>query len=146
MSQLHPDCLSDVNENNKVNNDIELSILELCNDASLWVLRPDQSPLLNWMRLARLNHRGCWVFLVHLSLMTGQWSGWRGNRTGKFSTLLGLLWLREAVIYLQSNNYSLLSFNATVQYTDFVQQLHRLRLLVTFHFFQQRVALTVTEL
>lgn len=57
MSQLHPDCPSDVNENNKVNNDMYPSILELCNDALLWVLEPDQSPLLNWMRLAHLNRR-----------------------------------------------------------------------------------------
>lgn len=64
-------------------------------------------PLLNWVRLDSLNHRGWWVFLVHLSLMTGQRSGWRGNRLGKFSTLLALLWLTESAIYLQKNNYSL---------------------------------------
>lgn len=45
MSQLHPNYQSDVNENNEVNNDIYLSILELCNVALLWVLKPDQSPL-----------------------------------------------------------------------------------------------------
>lgn len=43
MSQLHPCCPADMNENNKVNNDIYLSTLELCNDALLWVLKPDQS-------------------------------------------------------------------------------------------------------
>lgn len=69
-----------------------------------------------WMRLDSLNHRGWRVFLVHLSLMTGQRSGWRGNKMGKFSTLLGALWLTEAVIYPRRNNYSLLSLNVTVQY------------------------------
>lgn len=93
-------------------------------------------PPLNWMRLARLNHRGWRVFLVHLSLMTGQRSGWRGNRAGKFSTLLGLLWLRVSVIYPQRNNYSLsLPFNATVQCTELFQQRRWLKLLMTSHFF-----------
>lgn len=57
-------------------------------------LKPDHCPLGNWMRLACSNHRGWRVFLVHLFLMTGQQSGWKGNRTGKFSTLLVHLCLR----------------------------------------------------
>lgn len=71
---------------------------------------------------------------VHFSLMTGQQSGWRGNKVGKFSTLLGLLLLRQAVIYLQSQNVSPFLFNVTVQYTELFQQFVRLRLLVTFRF------------
>lgn len=35
MSQFWHDCLTDVNKNTKVNNEIYLSILELCNDALL---------------------------------------------------------------------------------------------------------------
>ena len=44
--------------------------------------------------------------------MTGQQSGWRGNKMGKFSSVLRVLWLTEAVTYLQRTNHSLLSFNA----------------------------------
>lgn len=45
MSQLHPCCPADTNENNTVNNDIYFSILALpCNDALLWVSKPDQCP------------------------------------------------------------------------------------------------------
>lgn len=43
MSQLHPCCPADMNEYNELNNDIYLSIFELCNDALLWDLKPDQS-------------------------------------------------------------------------------------------------------
>lgn len=34
---------------------------------------------------------------------------------GKFSSVLRVLWLTEAVIYLQRTNHSLLSFNAVTQ-------------------------------
>lgn len=55
---------------------------------------------------------------MHLSLMTGQRSGRRGNKTGKFSTLYSFLWLREAVLLLhRKQSRSFLSFNVTVQYT-----------------------------
>lgn len=117
-SQMQPHWAADESKKKNVNNDIYLTILERRNDALLWVLKPDQSPLLNWMRLAHLNHRGWWVFLVHLSLMTGQSRGRRGNKMGKFSTLLGLLWLREAVIYPRRNR-TLLS----LQHTELFQQL-----------------------
>lgn len=110
MQQLHPNCPS---ENHDVNNDIYPSILELCNVALLWVLKSDHCTLLNWMRVARSNHRGWRVFLVHLSLMTGQQSGWRGNRMGKFSTLLGLPWLR-----ISPEKFPFFYFNAPVQSTD----------------------------
>ncbi len=37
MSQWRPNCPSDMNENNEVNDDIYLSVLEWCNVALLWV-------------------------------------------------------------------------------------------------------------
>lgn len=80
LNECHGCLPTSVNENRDANNDISLTVLELFNVTLLWVLKPNYCPLRNQLRLARPNPRGCQLFLVHLSLMTGQQSGWRGNK------------------------------------------------------------------